>query len=153
MVIYDCEQKKPDGMSDQTVIDIIKNESGVQLSWQTIQKKVKDRDVRTLTLRQGPKGNTPNQDYCNLCTVYKLFVTINQLNVALCMCRPQQVCPLVHKVIFGENNGSGDWWVLLKRVQNYTATNLRRQNIRNANAKQWQTQGCCENVITYLWVI
>ncbi len=38
-VIYDCKQHKPDGMSAQTVVNLIKNESGVQLSWQTIQQK------------------------------------------------------------------------------------------------------------------
>jgi hypothetical protein len=31
-VFYDREQQKPDGMSSKTVVDLIKNESGVQLS-------------------------------------------------------------------------------------------------------------------------
>jgi hypothetical protein len=31
MVIYDSEQQMPDGMSTQTVVDLIKNELGVQL--------------------------------------------------------------------------------------------------------------------------
>jgi hypothetical protein len=108
-VIYDHKQKKPDGMSTQTVINLIKNELGVQLSRQTIQQKVKDGNIGTLPLRQGPKGNFPNHDYPNLCMAYEMFLTINQLNGALRVCRPQQVGPLVHKVIFSENNGSGDW--------------------------------------------
>jgi hypothetical protein len=70
-------------MSAQTVINLIKNESGVQLSQRTIQQKVKDRNVGTLPLRQGPKGNIPDHDYRNLCMAYELFVTINQLNWAL----------------------------------------------------------------------
>jgi hypothetical protein len=88
MVIYDRKQKKPDGISAKTVADLIKNESGVKLSCQIIQQKVKDGNIGTLPLRQGPKGNIPNHYYHNLCVAYKSCVTINQLNGALCMCIP-----------------------------------------------------------------
>jgi hypothetical protein len=107
-VIHDRKQKKTDGMSAQTVANLIKNELGVQLSWWTIQQKVKDGNVVILPLRQGPKGNIPNHHYHNLCMAYKSFLTINQLNGALRVCRPQRVGPLVHKAIFGENYGGGD---------------------------------------------
>ena len=136
MVIYDRKQQKPDGMSAQTVISLIKNELGVQLSWQTIQQKVKDGNVGMLPLQQGPKRNIPNSHYRNLCMAYKSFMTINQLNGALHVCCPKQVGPLVHKVIYGANDGSGDWQVLFKWVQNNKAINLRRQKARNAEDRQ-----------------
>jgi hypothetical protein len=139
-VIYDCERKKPDRMSAQTVVNLIKNEFGVQLSKQTIQQKVKDCNVGTSPLRQGPKGNIPKHHYHNLCMAYKLFLTINQINGTLRMCHPQQVGSLVHKVIFGENDGGGDWRVLFRRVQTNTA-NLRQQKARSAEDRQicWTT--------------
>jgi hypothetical protein len=140
-VIYDRKQKKPDGMSAQTVVDLIKNELGVQLSKQTIQQKVKDRNVGMLPLRGGSKGNIPEHHYHNLCMAYKLFPTINQLNGALRVCRPQQVGPLVQKVIIGENGGGRDWPVLFRRVQTNTATNLRREKARSTEDRQihWTT--------------
>ncbi len=57
------------------------------------------------------------------------------------MCRPQQVGPLVHKVIFGENGGGGDWRVLFRHVQTNTATNLKQQKVRSAEDRQicWTT--------------
>jgi hypothetical protein len=116
-VIYDREQKKPDRMSAQTAVNLIKNELGVQLSRQTIQQKVKDRNIGTLPLKQGPKGNISDHDYHNLCMACKLFLTINQLNEELHVCHPQQVGPLIHKVIFGENDVSEDWQVLFRHVQ------------------------------------
>jgi hypothetical protein len=100
-------------MSAKTVFYLIKNESGVQLSWQTIQHKVKEGNTGTLPLQQGPKGNIPNHHYSNLCMAYKSFLTINQLNGTRCVCHPKRVGPLVHKVIYGANNGSGDWQVFL----------------------------------------
>jgi hypothetical protein len=67
MVIYDHEQHKPDGMSAQTAVNLIKNKLGVQLSWQKIQKKVKDGNILMSPLQQGPKRNIPNHHYHNLC--------------------------------------------------------------------------------------
>jgi hypothetical protein len=65
---------------------------------------------------------------------------INQeLNRKLRACRPKRVGPLVHKVIYGADDG--DWSVLFKRVQNNTAINLRRQKARNAEDRRicWTT--------------
>jgi hypothetical protein len=67
MVIYDHVQHKPDGMSAQIAINLIKNKLGVQLSRQKIQKKVKDENILMSSLQQGLKRNIPNCHYHNLC--------------------------------------------------------------------------------------
>jgi hypothetical protein len=103
--LYARQWEKPDGMSAQEVVDLIKNETGVELSWRTIQQKVKDGNVGTSPLQRGAKGNIPERHYRNLCIAYESYVTINQLNGKLHACRPKRVGPLVHKVIYGANNG------------------------------------------------
>ena len=93
-----------------------------------------------LPLQQGPKGNIPEHHYHNLCIAYKSYVTINQLNGELCVCHLKQVGPLVHKVIYGTNNGD-DWVTLFKHVQNNSAINLRRQKDKSAEDRRvrWTT--------------
>jgi hypothetical protein len=138
-LLYARQREKPDRMSAQSVVDLIKNETGVELSRRTIQQKVKDGKVGMLPLRRGPKGNIPECHYRNLCIAYESYVAINQLNRKLRACRPKQVGPLVHKVIYGADDG--DWSVLFKRMQNDTAINLRRQKARNAEDRRihWTT--------------
>jgi hypothetical protein len=59
----------------------------------------------------------------------------------MCVCPPKRVGPLVNKVIYGANNGSGDWQVLFKHVQNDKSINLRRQKLQNAEDRRihWTT--------------
>jgi hypothetical protein len=44
-ILYARQQEKSDGMPAQSVVDLIKNETGVELSRRTIQQKVKDGNV------------------------------------------------------------------------------------------------------------
>jgi hypothetical protein len=139
-IIYDRERQKPDGMSAQSVVDLIKNETGVELSRRTIQQKVNDGNVGTSPLRRGPKVYIPKRQHRNLCIAYKSFVTINQLNGQLRVCRPKRDGPLVNKVIYGTIN-EDDWVTLFNRVQNDTAIKLRRQKAKSAEDRRirWTT--------------
>jgi hypothetical protein len=79
-VVYAWEKGKDDGMSARTVADLIRNDCGISLCPRTIQKKVKEGEIRCSPLRRGPKGSIPELHYKNLCAAFESFVTINQIN-------------------------------------------------------------------------
>jgi hypothetical protein len=62
-----------------------------------------------------------------------------QMNGTMRNCRPKNVGPLLQRVIYGH---AEDWNILFKRVQNSTASNLRKQKPKNAEARriQWTTE-------------
>ena len=78
--VYAREKGKGDGMSARTVAELIRNDCGISLCPQTIQKKVKEGNIGCSPLRHGPKGNIPELHYNNLCVAFESFVTINQIN-------------------------------------------------------------------------
>jgi len=55
-IVYAREKGKDDGMPARTVADLIKNDCGIDLCPRTIQKKVKEGEIRCSPLRRGPKG-------------------------------------------------------------------------------------------------
>ena len=76
-IVYAREKGKDDGLSARAVADMIRNDCGIDLCPQTIQKKVKEGEIGCSPLRRGPKGNIPELHYKNLCTAFESFVTIN----------------------------------------------------------------------------
>ncbi len=57
-IVYAREKGKDDGMSARTVTDLIRNDCGIDLCPQTIQKKVKEGEIGCSPLRCGPKGTS-----------------------------------------------------------------------------------------------
>jgi hypothetical protein len=56
-VVYAREKGKDAGMSARTVADLIRNDCGISLCPQTVQKKVKEGKIGCSPLRRGPKGS------------------------------------------------------------------------------------------------
>ena len=125
-------------MSARAVAELVEKDCGVKISARTIQQKVKEGNVGVSPLRRGPKGNIPDRSYQNLCLAYESYVTINQINGTMRNCRRKNVGPLLQRVIYGH---AEDWDTLFKRVQNSTASNLRRQKPKNAEDRRirWTT--------------
>jgi hypothetical protein len=109
-------------MSARTVAGLIRNDCGISLCPQTIQKKVKEGKIGCSPLRRGSKGNIPELHYKSLCAEYESFVTINQINGNMRMCSAKKHGPLIFKVVYGDCEGCrADWSELLKRVPRDTA--------------------------------
>jgi hypothetical protein len=70
-IVYVWEKGKNDGMSARTVADLIRDDCGISLCPQTIQKKVKECNIGCSPLRHGPKGNIPELHYNNLCVAFE----------------------------------------------------------------------------------
>jgi len=98
--VYVWEKGNGDDMSARTVAELIRNDCGISLCPQTIQKKVKEGKIECLPLRCGPKRNIPELHYNNLCAVFESFVTINQINGNICMCSGKKYGPLIFKVVY-----------------------------------------------------
>jgi hypothetical protein len=66
-IMYSRQQEKPDGVSAREVINLIERDFGIKLSERSIQQKVRDGNIETSPLQQGPKGFIPDCHYQNLC--------------------------------------------------------------------------------------
>jgi hypothetical protein len=141
-IVYVWEKGKDDGMSARTVVDLIRNDCGIDLCPRTIQKKVKEGEIGCSPLRRGPKGNIPELHYKNLCTAFGLFVTINQLNGNMRMCSAKKYGPLIFKVAYGDHEGASRT-KLLNRVLRDTGCNLNNANrtTPRTGASDGQTTG------------
>jgi hypothetical protein len=136
-VVCAREKGKDDGMSARTVADLIRNNCGISLCPRTIQKKVKEGEIRCSPLRRGSKGNILELHYKNLCAAFESFVTINQINNNMQMCSAKKYGPLVFKVVYGDCEGCrSDWSELLKRVQRDMAVNLNKCKSSNAEDRR-----------------
>jgi hypothetical protein len=122
-------------MSARTVADLIRNNYGIDLCPQIIQKKMKEGKMGCSPLRRGPKGNIPELHYKNLCTAFESFVTINQLNGNMRMCSAKKYGPLIFKVVYGDHKGANSS-ELLKRVLRDTACNLNKCKSHNAKDRR-----------------
>jgi hypothetical protein len=123
------------GKSARSVIELIQNKTKVELSVQTIQKKVQEGEIGTLPLRRGPQGNIPELHYRNLCLAFQNYIRINQINGTVQECGPKKVGPRIYKVIYG-NNGEASWRQLLKRVLVDTAVDLKKARSKNAEDRR-----------------
>jgi len=140
-IVYAREKTKgKDGMSTRSTAELVSMQHKVSISARSILRKVKEGNIGTSPLRQGPKGNIPALHFNNLCIAFQSFIRINQLNGSMRVLGPKKVGPLVHKVIYGvdddEKKGKESSKSLLNRVLDATATHLNKSKSSNAEDRR-----------------